>query len=94
MLKILLCLLLLPPLLLHDCYYCRVATPKLRQPQSIVTEGHNNKLWWQKAINSFFLTSKVVWSLATTNCDDRRTQMTTLGATQGREVWRELISSS
>ena len=61
------------------CSYCMIAvamaTPKLRLPQSVVTEGHNNKLWRQKAINSFFLTSKVVWSLATTNCDDRRTQM-------------------
>ena len=28
----------------------------------------HNKLWWPRAANSFFLTSKVFWPLVTTNC--------------------------
>ena len=39
LLHLLLLLLLLPPPPIAW------ATPKLRQPQSVVTEGHNNKLW-------------------------------------------------
>ena len=54
--------------------YCLGHT-KLRQPQSIVTEGHNNKLSRPKTRNSFFLNSKVLWLLATTNCSRLQIQI-------------------